>query len=137
MYSVNVRPSFPSQPLSIVTASAGLVVTCLKLSGYIDGAISKLKLADASVRVIGIEIDSLSKVLDTIMDSFRNSAMAEAALQQEAGYQHWKNVKRSLKDCGATLKRLEEIFETLNQSDMAFCQGLGFSGTLDSLDDTT
>jgi hypothetical protein len=67
------------------------------------------------IRVLGVEVDALSKALDTISESFKDPSLAELAIESQTGYdaQHWQNVRRSLGDCKATLASLETVVEKL------------------------
>lgn len=120
-------------PFSIATASAGLVGTCVKLSGYVYTFINKTQNVDTAVRVLGIEIDSLSQVLGAISTSFSDPSLANDALKSQTGHeaQHWQNVRRSMDDCKETLVKLERILEKVSKAGSGF---LGRSKTTIKLD---
>jgi len=106
-------------PITIVSTSAALAVTCVKLSGYIYTIVDKVRTVDNAVRVLGVEIESLSHVLRAISTKFDDQSLAKAALSTQTGHevQHWENVRRSMGDCKETLARLERVFEKLNKGD--------------------
>jgi hypothetical protein len=123
------QPSYRSQhslprrnvmdPITIVSTSAALAVSCVKLSGYIYTIVDKVRTVDNAVRVLGVEIESLSHVLRAISTSFDDQSLAKGALSAQTGHevQHWENVQRSMGDCKETLTRLERVFEKLNKGD--------------------
>jgi len=102
-------------PISIATASVGLVSACVRLSGYIK----KTQTVDTVVRVLDIEITSLSQVLGSIAMSFSDSLVASVALEAQTGHegQYWKTVKRSMDDCKGTLATLEQILQKVGKSE--------------------
>jgi Fungal N-terminal domain of STAND proteins len=109
-------------PISIVSASAGLVVTCYKLTSAIYSFVDKTQTVDTAVRVLGIEIESLSHVLRSISTSFSDPSLAKAAVSTQTGHeaQHWENVERSMRDCKDTLERLQQVLENVNKGDSGF-----------------
>jgi hypothetical protein len=109
-------------PISIIAASGSLVTTCYKLTGYIYTFINKNQLVDTAAGVLGLEIESLSRVLCAINTSFGDPSLANAALASQTGHeaQHWENVKQSMKDCKETLERLEGILQDINKVDTKF-----------------
>jgi hypothetical protein len=119
-------PSYGSlnmlEPLSIVVASAGLVDTCVKLTGHIYTFVNKNQNIDTATSVLGIEIDSLSRVLRSITTSFNDPTLAATALKSQTGHeaQHWENVRRSMDDCKVTLAELERILVKVNKTDGGF-----------------
>jgi hypothetical protein len=108
-------------PLSIAAGSATLVGSCAKLSLAIINFVNKSQNVDTAVRVLGIEIDSLSSVLSSISLKFSDSSLAAAALDPETGHEpHWRNVRRSMDDCGETLGGLQRILDAVKQSESRF-----------------
>jgi len=103
----------------MVSTSAALAVTCIRLSGYIYTVVDKIRMVDNAVRVLGVEIESLAHVLRSISTSFGDQLLAKAVLSAQTGHelQHWENVRRSMGDCKETLERLERVFEKLNKGD--------------------
>jgi hypothetical protein len=108
--TTSIQLTIRNGPILNSCSLGGLVATCIKLSGYILEVINKTKLVDATIRVIGVEIESLSKVLDSIRTSFSDPALASAALSSGTGFEaeHWRNVEQSLDDCKGTLRELED-----------------------------
>lgn len=106
-------------PLTILSTSAALVTTCVRLSDYIYTLVDKTLTVDNAVRVLGVEIESLSHVLRAIRTSFGDQLLAKTALSAHTGYelQHWENVSRSMRDCQETLERLERVVGKLNKGD--------------------
>jgi hypothetical protein len=98
-------------PITIATASANLVGTCSKLGVYIR----KIQSIDTSIRVLEIEVSTLSNVLGRIATCFSDLAVATVVLEQQTGHevQYWDSVKTSMDDCQVTLHRLERIIEEL------------------------
>lgn len=109
-------------PRSIAAASASLVGSCLTISNYIYTFVNNSELVDTAVRLLGIEIDSLQKVLASISSSFNDPLIAKVAFETQNDHeiQHGKNVKRSMDDCKETLKRLEEIWKGVSGSSPHF-----------------
>jgi hypothetical protein len=106
-------------PISVATASVHLVGACAKLSGYIYSFIQKTQTVDTAVRVLDIEINSLSQVLGSIATSFSDPLVASVALEVQTGHegQYWQNVKRSMDDCKGTLGSLEQVLEKVGKPD--------------------
>jgi hypothetical protein len=100
-------------PLSIATASAHIIGTCATLSKSIYKFISKTKTVDTAIRVLDVEISTLSQTLGSIASSFSSSAIAGMVLESQTGYeaQYWVNVKQSMDDCGKTLEELERVLK--------------------------
>jgi len=105
-------------PISILTTSAALAGTCVKIYTYIKS----IQGVDNDIRVLGTEVDQLSIVLDSISESFKDPLLAHSALESQTGHeaQHWRNVFRSLNDCKETLTTLEEILETMKSKVSGF-----------------
>jgi len=106
-------------PISLATASVHLVSACGRLSAYIYTFIKKVQTVDTAVRVLDIEINSLSQVLGSIATSFSDSLVSSVALEAQTGHegQYWQTVKRSMDDCKDTLARLEQILEKVGKSE--------------------
>jgi hypothetical protein len=106
-------------PISIATASVHLVGACGRLSGYIYTFIKKTQTVDTAVRVLDIEINSLSQVLGSLATSFSDPLVASVALEAQTGHkgQYWQTVKKSMDDCKGTLASLERILEKVVKSE--------------------
>jgi hypothetical protein len=100
-------------PISIITASAARL--CATTSGYIFAFVTNTRNVDTSITTLGIEIHSLSQVLGSINESFKDSSLANSALSSQTGHeaQHWHNVERSMDDCKNTLESLVRVLENV------------------------
>jgi hypothetical protein len=108
-----------TDPLTIATASVHLVGACGRVSGYIYTFIKKTQTVDTAVRILDLEINSLSQVLGSIATSFSDSLVANEFLESQTGHegQYWRAVKKSMDDCTITLASLEEILEKVGKSE--------------------
>ena len=106
-------------PLSIAVGAASLALAAAKVSGYIITYVTKKNTVDENVTALHIEIKSLTTVLKAMEAKFSDNAVVEATLANETGHeaQLWRSVGTSLKDCGTTLKTLEEIWSNVNQTE--------------------
>lgn len=97
------------EALSIVSASVSVAKLCRQIYTIIDS----VKNVDTSIRVLGIEINSLSGVLETINATFSEESLASSVVELHMGHegQYWQTVKQSINDCRATLTSLERILE--------------------------
>ena len=109
-------------PTSIASASAALVGACGKISQYIYTFLNKMNPVDTVIPVLKIEIDALAGVLGSISVKFSDTSTATTALQSLTGYEeeYWRHVKRSMTDCGMTLRTLEEVLRSIKQADRPF-----------------
>lgn len=104
-------------PTSVASAAAVLVGACGRVSRYIYNFLNKVEHEDTALRVLKIEIDSLSGVLGSISVKFSDTSTASTALQSFTGYEeeYWGNVKRSMNDCETTLRTLEQLLRSVKQ----------------------
>jgi hypothetical protein len=109
-------------PISIASASAALVGACGKISQYISVLLNKVESVDTGLRVLKIEIDALGGVLGNISVKFSDPSTASTTLQPLTGYEeeYWRHVKRSMDDCGVTLRTLEDVLRSIKQSERPF-----------------
>lgn len=84
--------------------------------------VKSIQVVDNDIRVLGVEVDQLSRVLDSISDSFNDPCLADAALESQTGHegQHWRNFRRSLDDCKEILAGLEGILEKVKGREGGF-----------------
>jgi len=110
------------ETITLATTSAQLVAECLTISRYITSFIQNANAADLTIQSLGVEVDSLSQVLDAINKSFSDTTLATAALDSQTGHEgeHWRNVKQSMQDCRQTLNRLQVIMKNLHKNDTQF-----------------
>jgi len=106
------------EPISIGITATQLVETCAKIYTMVN----QTRNVDASIGVLGVEINSLCEVLNAMHESFNDPSLATIDMQTGHEAQHWRNVKRSLQDCTGTLKSLAEILDALKQSGGRFFQ---------------
>lgn len=104
-------------PLSIAVSSVRLVSECSKLSGYISWLTDKVPDVDDIIRVLYVEIDSLSKVSGSIGASFSDPALVSLGLALQTGYeaQHWQNARDAMDDCKDTLGKMHEILQRVSK----------------------
>ena len=102
---------------SVASAAAVLVGACSRLSRYIYNFLNKIEHEETAVRVLKIEIDSLSGVLGSISVKFSDPSTASTVLQSFTGYEDelWGSVKRSMTDCEVTLRTLEQVLRSVKQ----------------------
>ena len=103
---------------SIADASEALVGSCANVSWYIHTFINKSQYVDTAMRVLAVEIDSLSQVVGSITLSFRDPSLSARVLDLQTGYESefWNYVKRSMDDCKDALGNLERIFENIKEN---------------------
>jgi len=100
-------------PVSIIESTASLAETCVKIYTYVKS----IQAVDVNIRVLTVEIDHLSMVLDSITDGFKVSK-GPNPLDWELGSltgheaRYWENVK-TLDDCKQTLATLEGILKKI------------------------
>ena len=104
-------------PTTIATASFNLISACARLSAHLYKHINKAKTVNTAVRVLDIEISSLSQVLGSIATSLSDPLVSNVALESQTGHegQYWQTVRTSLDDCKATLARLEQVLEKIGR----------------------
>jgi hypothetical protein len=78
-------------PISIATTAASLAGACVQIYSYIK----TIQGVDTDIHVLGVEVDQLSQVLDSISDSFKDPIVANSTLEAQTGYEgeYWRNVK--------------------------------------------
>ena len=115
-------------PLSIVVLSGTLAKLCLETAGHITIFVNKVKNVDANLRLLGVEIDSLAQVLESVKERFGDRSLTSGISNSQTGYegQHWRNVRRSLGDCEDTLTRLDRVLGSVRRGGRSF---LGLPGT--------
>jgi hypothetical protein len=102
-------------PLSIAAASAGLAVTCVKITGVLYTWIDDARNVDATVSGFCEEILALSRTLEALSAAWKQNPSIEAA--QAAGDGHlWRSVKMTLDDCKATLGKLDKKLDEVRGS---------------------
>lgn len=108
------------EPLSIVTASGGLLRLCTTILTYAQ----KVRTVDDAVRALEIEINEFSKTINSFTMSLTGPFRNRAASNPSTGYeaQHWKNIEKSLNDCKVPLERLVVILKDI-QIDDRFLKG--------------
>jgi hypothetical protein len=107
------------EPISIAITATQLVETCTKIYQIVNQTLH----VDASIGVLGVEVNSLCEVLNAMHESFNDPSLATIDMQTGHEAQHWRNVKRSLHDCTGTLKCLGEILDGLKRSGGRFLPG--------------
>lgn len=110
------------ETLSLAATTAQLVTDCLTVSRYITSFIQNAHATDLTIQSLGVEVDSLSQVLDAINKSFADTTLTTAALESQKGHEgeHWRNVKQSMQDCRQTLNRLQVILKNLHKNETQF-----------------
>jgi RNA binding exosome subunit len=101
----------PTALVSIATTAVNLVSACVRLSSNLSRSVNKAKNVDTTVRVLDIEINSLSQVLGSIATSLSDPLVGQVALESQTGHEgnYWRTVKTTLEDCKGTLASLEQI----------------------------
>ena len=99
--------SSPMDPLSIAASSATLVAACVSISGFMN----RIQSVDTAAQILGIETDSLSKVLGDISMSFSDPSLAKIVLKLQTGHEavHWRSVQQTMEDCKETLGDLRGV----------------------------
>jgi hypothetical protein len=110
------------EPLSIAITAGTLISTCVKCTAYIWTLTNQVETVDTAIATLGIEITSLSQVLENIRVSFADPNTQKQALLLQTGHEerHWKSVDQAMKDCGESLEQLEGIFSKLGATTTRF-----------------
>ena len=110
------------EPISIAVTAATLVGTCAKCTAYIWNLTNQVQTVDDAITTLGVEITSLSQVLENIRVSFNDPHIKEKALALQTGHEleHWKSVERSMKDCRETLEKMQTLFEGVSRTRTRF-----------------
>jgi len=105
------------EPAAIATASAAAVAACQRASRHIADSLDRVESGDINLPVFKIEIDSLGGIFGSISVKFSDSAITTAIQQSLVGCEeeYWRNVKRSMNDCEATLERVEDVLRSIYQ----------------------
>jgi hypothetical protein len=105
-------------PITIITASTGLIRLCVTTAGYIFTFVTNARRVDTAITTLGVEVNSLSQVLSSINDSLNDTTLANAAFSSQTGHeaQHWRNVQRSMDNCKNTLENLIRVLENVRRS---------------------
>ena len=74
------------EPISIGTIVQPVTV-CTKVSGYIYQFARESETVDTSIRVLGVEIDSLSRVLGSLHESFKDPLLANVPFTSQTGHE--------------------------------------------------
>jgi hypothetical protein len=98
---------FIMDPLSIAATSAGLVVTCVKITGLLYTWIDGTRNIDKTVSGFCEEVLILSRVLEAVGSAWKSNPSIAAAQAATDG-QLWRCVKMTLDDCQGTLETLDE-----------------------------
>jgi len=111
-----------AEPISIAVTAATLVATCAKCTAYIWNLTNQVRMVDTTITTLGVEITSLSQVLENIRMSFNDPNIKEKVLAPQTGHEleHWKSVQRSMNDCRETLEKMQGIFEGLGATRTRF-----------------
>lgn len=109
-------------PISIASASAGLLRLCVNIGAQVFTFIKKAHTVDDAIVTLRLEIDSLSQILGSIKLSFDDPLLTAAVLNSRARHErrHWDNVQRAMTDCERTLNRLNTILESVTQCEGQF-----------------
>jgi Fungal N-terminal domain of STAND proteins len=102
-------------PISIAASSAGLAVTCVKISALLYTWIEETRNVDTAVSDFCEETIALSRVLDTISKSLKQSHIIVASTSG-ANQDLWSSLKATLDDCGSTLDKLDQKLEEVKGS---------------------
>jgi hypothetical protein len=99
-----------------VTVGA-LISQCSHVAGFVYTFINKLRSVEPTLRVLAIEVDSLSNVLGSLKARFEDTVVAEAALASQTGHEgvFWRHVGRALEDCQQALQHLEDLLTGLEK----------------------
>ena len=73
---------------------------------------------DENIRVLGVEFNSLSDVLNSFSEQLNESSVSRLTPDLCTGYdqQHLEGLKRPIDDCQVTLKKHEDVFITAKGS---------------------
>lgn len=121
-----IRYSFPAtmvvEPISIAITAGTLVTSCARCTAYIWNITNQVEKVDTTIATLGVEISSLSQVLENIRVSFDDPKIKKQALLLQTGHEerHWKSVHQAMKDCGDSLEELEGICKNLESTTTRF-----------------
>jgi hypothetical protein len=109
-------------PISIAAASAGMVISCGKITRCIYTFLGKAQNVDTTIQALAIEVDALSRVLGSVSSNFYDPSLSVITFRSQTGHEaeYWQNVMRSIDDCKETLAILEQIASTLDKSGSGF-----------------
>jgi hypothetical protein len=105
-------------PVTIISTTATAIRLCATISGYIFTFVTNARNVDTAITTLGVEVNSLSQVLNAINDSLNDSTLANAAFASQTGHeaQHWTNVQQSMEDCKQTLENLIQVLEDVRRN---------------------
>jgi hypothetical protein len=108
-------------PVSITSGALSVIVSCAKISDYLNDYIRKVQNADENIRVLEIEIKSLLTVLNSIKLKESDSSLA-VKLSELSGpeKEYWKNFGQAMNSCESALKSLEQILPNVNSGGIRF-----------------
>lgn len=98
-------------PVSLAATAGTLAVTCGKIICSLITFVDDVKNVEVTVASFRTEVTSLEEILITIDSSLKlypHAAANTSALP-------WSLIRRSLEDCGATLKRLDSELDKIQQ----------------------
>ena len=101
-------------PLSIAASSAALATVCLKVSGFLYTFVDETKNVDTNINEFCEEIVALSRILDSISKSLKETRLI-ATSQMDPNGDLWISLRMTLNDCRATLGRLDETLKGVNR----------------------
>jgi hypothetical protein len=109
-------------PVTIVSASAGLLRLCANIGAQIFTFIRKARTVDDAIVTLRLEVDSLSQAISSIKQSFDDPLLTATVLNSQARHErrHWQNVQRAMTDGERTLNRLNTILESVTQCEGQF-----------------
>jgi hypothetical protein len=104
-------------PLSIVSASAGILGACIKSATAIHDFISNTKNVDGTIQSLHHDVTSLQAILENICGVLKYPNAKEAITRscEEYSGNLWSQTKKVLDTCEVTLSRLDKIFEKLGK----------------------
>jgi thiamine transporter ThiT len=111
----NLFPAIAMDPLSIAAASASLAGLCAQVTAALYSFASDVQNVDNEVRVLGVEIDSLTQVLNDMKITFDGKGDLDSQTGNEGHY--WKTVKCILSDCSITIRNLDSILDEVKKEE--------------------
>jgi Fungal N-terminal domain of STAND proteins len=111
-----------AEVLAIITSSASLVSLCAKVSNSLSAFVVAANNVDSTVQSYRNEVEALSRVLASINTSLSDPLVQSAVRAGRTGHTggHWRDVKRSMSDCEATLKDFDRILDRMTRGDRGF-----------------
>jgi hypothetical protein len=111
-----------AEVFAIVASSASLVSLCAKVSSSLNAFVIAANTVDSTVQSYRNEVEALSRVLASINTSLSDPLVQSAVRAGQTGHAggHWRDVKRSMRDCEGTLKDFDRILDGMTRGDRAF-----------------